>query len=153
MGDRSCFHDCSDCDSVWDWSPLILYSSLGLGLKACTTTLQPLWINSVASGIKCVCYHCPTCMADLCDCFAFWSSRKHYLLKHKLYHYKNPWHLNSAISSISYLWSNAPDYLSCTLSIPWVRKTGIDTRPNKAKVATGNTEAVQHQRTLISGVL
>ena len=33
-------------------SLLVSYSSLELGLKACTTTALPLWLTSVAAGIK-----------------------------------------------------------------------------------------------------
>ena len=40
------------------------YSSLLLGLEACTTTTQPLWLTSVALGIKGVCHHCLVCVAD-----------------------------------------------------------------------------------------
>ena len=44
-------------------SHLALYSSLVLGLKVCTTT-RPLWLTSVAAGIKGVCHHCLACMVD-----------------------------------------------------------------------------------------
>ena len=41
-----------------------LYSSLMLGLKVYTTTAWPLWLTSVASGIKGVYHHCLAPMAN-----------------------------------------------------------------------------------------
>ena len=61
---RFCLGEASEWDCVWKLSPHILYSSLGLGLKMCTTTAQLLWQTSVATGIKSLCYHCLVYKAD-----------------------------------------------------------------------------------------
>ena len=65
----------------------ILYSSLGLGLKVCTTGIKGMhhpisMTTSVATGIKGVCYHNLVCKADQWDCFTLRSSGSLYLLKY-----------------------------------------------------------------------
>ena len=69
-------------DCVWELSPPILYSSLGLGLKVYTTTALFQWQTSVAIGIKGVYHHCLVCKADQGGCFTLWSSGKLYLLNY-----------------------------------------------------------------------
>ena len=73
----------SEGDCVWELSPPILYSSLGLGLKVCTTTAWFLWQTSAATSIKGVCPHCLVCKTDQWACFTLWSSGKLYVLKYK----------------------------------------------------------------------
>ena len=71
--------------SEWDWhwelSPPVLHSSLGLGLRACTTTAWFLWQISVVTGIKGVCRHCLVCKAGPRGCFTFLIFRQALLIK------------------------------------------------------------------------
>ena len=68
----------SKWDCVWELSSPILYSFLGLGLKAYNTISWFLWQTCVASGIKEL-----VCKADQWGCFILWTSDKIYLLKYK----------------------------------------------------------------------
>ena len=54
----------SEWDCVWELSPPVLYSALGLGLRVCTTTASASMATGVATGIKGVCLHCLVCKAD-----------------------------------------------------------------------------------------
>ena len=82
----------SEWDCVWELSPPILYSSLGLWIKACTSTTQVLWQTSVATGIKGVCPHCLVSKADQGGCFILWTSGQLYLLAYK-------WNITTLLSA------------------------------------------------------
>ena len=74
---RSCLQE-SQNETVCQSCLPFLYSSLVLGLKACTTTAGFLWQTSVVTGIRGVCHHCLVCKAGQCDCFTLWTSGQLY---------------------------------------------------------------------------
>ena len=49
--------------------PPVLYSSLVLGLKACTTTAWFLWQTNMATGIKGIYHHYLVCKVGQWGCF------------------------------------------------------------------------------------
>ena len=84
----------SEWDCVYELSPPILYSSLELGFKKCTTGIKDMhWLDSMSNKlgitsttvIQGVCYHCLVFKADQGGCFTLWSSGKLYLYKLGIY--------------------------------------------------------------------